>query len=156
MEISIRKCLKLIKIVKLCSSVEILIKEAVCKQPSLVMDNVYTTVRPFYCVLKFLGGFPMSFEGPARKGIFKQKLCDVLNPCIAACTFFLIFGMVFSRDDTIYSPSEILMRAWIFSLIFCLLMDFIAFCYQIAKRNSIVKFLKQIDVIDKKVKKYAK
>lgn len=116
------------------------------------MENIYTAIKPFYYLLKLSGGFPMSFIGPIRKGNLRQKRFDALFAYIPAIPFLVISVLVILNNKPITSQSEFLTLAWNFGLIFFLAMIFHAYCYQLYKRDSIVKYLAQIDSIDRKVK----
>lgn len=115
------------------------------------MENIYTCFVPFYYFLKLVGGFPSSFDGPASKGNFKAKLIDALIPCVIFLTSILICGLVIFRGETVSSTSGILVQAWTYSLIFCLTLIQAGFAFQLYNHESIIKFIRKIDSIDKKV-----
>lgn len=123
------------------------------KWKSFKMDNIYTTFRPFYFILKIFGGFPKCFVGPARKGVFKQRFVEFIIPSLWCSLTLIIFVLIVTRDTPVAVRSSFLVRGWNYILFFCLLINHVAFWYQIVKRNSIAKFLRLIDSIDKKVKK---
>lgn len=116
------------------------------------MENIFTTVRPFYFMLKICGGFPMSFQGSVCKGLLKQNFVDTLVSIALFSThlFAIIINSV--RGDVVKSSSEILEDAWALSLIVCLCTLTLSFIYQILKRKSTVKFLSLIHDFDRKVK----
>lgn len=41
------------------------------------MENFYTSIKPFCDVARLFGLFAKSFEGPARKGIFRRTTCGI-------------------------------------------------------------------------------
>lgn len=123
-----------------------------CQPSRDTMENVYTTVLPFYYSLKTFGGFPMSFQGSARKVILKRKIYDVFATGFWSLTLLLVFAINLTQSDSISSTSAILLKAWDFSLVVCLFTVLISFCYQIHKRESIAKFLALVNDFDRMVK----
>ena len=115
------------------------------------MDNIHTTFTPFYCVLKLLGIFPISYQGSFRKGVMEQKFLDVLFSIIFFLVCLFLFLINFSRSEKVCSSSDILGRAWDWSLQICLSLLLISLCYQLVKRKSIVNFLGLIEEFDLKV-----
>lgn len=115
------------------------------------MENFYTSVKSFLFFAKLLGIFPMSFEGPARKGLLKVKWQNVfISFCLVLVTVSL-FTMRFSFDLTFAKNSEILAKAWDIMTDVEILSYFLLFCYQIFKRKNILKFMKTIQSIDDEV-----
>lgn len=117
----------------------------------VAMDNIYTAFRPFYIAMKVLGIFPVSFEGPARKGILRQTFSDIFLSCISIIPFITLFVVSCSRQNSMDLASQILPRAWSLSNLFCLTMLVLSYSYQIAKRGSIIKFLELLEGFDKEV-----
>lgn len=118
------------------------------------MENIFSASKPILTLAKLLGLFPMSFEGPARKGLLKLKCVNVIISLFwfVAALFMILNRSPFSKVYT--GSSQVLPRAWevlmnleLFSYIF-------NFCYQNWKRKNIVKFLKIIHKSDEKVEIY--
>jgi len=115
------------------------------------MENIYTSVRPFYFVTKALGLFPMTFEGPPDKGIFYVKWHDVIVCLFALGMPFVFIMLIIFLEDGPASSSAMLSDAWKIHFVFSLILIFIQLIIQIASHKSIVKFLDAISIIDKKV-----
>lgn len=114
-------------------------------------DSIYTTAKPFYFLLKLLGIFPFSIETSSGEKVFRPKLLDYLSCCFSITSLLFALFMSIEFTDVMNSSSEIVARAWNLNLTFCLFTVLISLCYQIQKRNQIVKFLQLIDDFDKKV-----
>lgn len=117
------------------------------------MKNVYTSVEPFYVVSKFLGMFPMSFDGSLRKGKLKVTCVDVLTTIIAAIVpFTLVLLNLFYKsipDDSRTFLSEL----WIAENNFGVFLTLVRLPYQLYKFKSIERFLKKVHQFDEKVVK---
>jgi len=116
------------------------------------MDNVYTTFYPFYVVLKAFGLFPITFEGPSRKRIFKQRTSDTISSCLVLLSLIFVLLLNLTRKDTLNTSSTILKVSWDIVLLSCVTSHIVSFCYQFLKRESIVEFLKLINEFDTEVK----
>lgn len=117
------------------------------------MDNFYSSVQPFYLILKLLGIFPISYEASGNGQVFKQKFLDVLNCCVSFIIFMFVCAInIDHKNDVMRSSSDIITSAWSFSLLFCMLNVFVLLCYQIMKRNSIVRFFHLVDNFDGKAR----
>ena len=115
------------------------------------MDNVHTSIRPFYFVLKVFGLFPFSYEGNYKNEILKEKPLDVVMTCLAISFYiFLLFWNVVMVKE-LKSTSKIIGMAWSISLLLFLSLMLISAFYQIFKRKSIGKFLNLLDEFDQKV-----
>lgn len=117
------------------------------------MENIFTVVRPLYLVTKVLGLFPMSFNGLTEKGNFVVKHRDfvapILNVFLAICLVPLI--ILYPLEVESFSPmmSTTLHLIGISGTI----LNFIPFSYQIYKRKSINRMLRDFHDFDKKVRK---
>lgn len=114
------------------------------------MEDVYSSIRPFYILLKILGVFPItSTEKQSSWGNFANVL-------IASCSiiiFILVFFANILRRITFFSvySTEIIQLIWLISLYFYIASTFVETCYQIYKRNEIKNFLKLLNKFDTKV-----
>lgn len=115
------------------------------------MENIFTVAKPFLVFARFLGLFPLSFEGPARKGILRVKL---VNIAITICTMILIFvtvvSLFFNASNT-KSNSTILSQAWSCAICFEYFSHLCLVVYQFLKRKDVLKFLQQIEKVDDQV-----
>lgn len=116
------------------------------------MENIYTTVKPFYFLAKALGSFPMTFEGPTEKGFLRTKWYDVL---FTSCLFFLLTSLAFYKlngANAIDNDSLIMIKAWDSSLFVGLFVFLVHFWLQIFMRNKIKRFLRSLYNFDQEVK----
>lgn len=116
------------------------------------MENIFTTIQPFYFVLKTFCMFSMTFKGSARNGKMQKTLIDVLTSCVIIIVLLAVTILVCIRNDSLSSSSSILEKVWMFTLVGSLFTLFVALCYQVMKRESIVNFLMLINEFDWKVK----
>lgn len=115
------------------------------------MDNIYTTVQAFATLLKVLGVFPMSFEGPARKGVLKTKFRDVVITIFPVSVLIVLILFALLDHKLVTIESSILAKAWNFCLILGLFMLLVAFVYQIIHRHNIRDLLQLLDNFDQEV-----
>lgn len=116
------------------------------------MENIYTTVKPFYIVCKILGSFPMTFEGPTMKGCFKTKWHDVL---LTSCSFAFLASLAIYKlqgGNVIENKSAIMTKAWDLSLKVGLFAFLMHFCIQVGIRNKIKRFLRSLSNFDLEVR----
>lgn len=116
------------------------------------MNNIYTTVKPFYVLLKVLGLFPLTFEESRTKIYFKTLWRDVFVSIIFFLASIVLITLKLTYESFIESDSVVLIRAWEYGLLLGLTMLTVTFCYQISKRNKILKFLKALQGFDDEVK----
>jgi hypothetical protein len=119
------------------------------------MENIFTVTKPFYYLSKLMGLFPMTFDGPIEKGNFSIKWHDIFASGVALLVTFVIFVFNFTADERNFSSSSVLLsKTWDVQSMLGLIPVLIMFFVQMLKRNSIVKFLQAIFVIDLKVKSF--
>lgn len=119
------------------------------------MENIYTSVRPFYFLTKALGLFPMSHEGYAEKGILKVKWRDIIYSTAAAFLSIFLLSIVILFEDIDASSSVLLSKLLVIQTTFATAMIVIQNFWQISKHQSIANFLKTLFVFDKNVKTFA-
>lgn len=117
------------------------------------MENIFSTSKSFLRLAKFLGIFPMSFEGPPKEGVLKVKWHDL---ALSFLSFSALIALVvkilnFSQDEFTTSSSNILMNAWKAMKNTELQSFIVMFFYQIYRRKNIFKFLQIIHKIDQEV-----
>lgn len=115
------------------------------------MENIFTTIEPFCIVMKMFGIFPISFDGPAYKGVFKTTFCDALATIISLCLLLLIIIANMLYDESVLTSSLMLTKAFSFLIRTELFSMILMFAYQIYFRKSIVEFIKWINIFDQKV-----
>lgn len=115
------------------------------------MDNFYTSIKNFCFSSQLFGFFPMSFEGPVRKGIFKVKFINLVIT-VTSLSIILIFS---SRaiDVGIASSQENFFRArvWTYILILGLLWTYVHFAYQIGNLKNTLNFFHLLHQCDLKL-----
>lgn len=117
----------------------------------LNMENIYSAVKPFYILAKFLGLFPKSFKGSVAKGILKTKWHDVIISTISLSVLIFLIYRISSEKTILKIESKILMRAWDISLVMGLYFLLIQFVYQCFEKNEISEFLRHLHKFDNKV-----
>ena len=115
------------------------------------MDNFYTSMAPFCFISQIIGFFPLSFDGPARKGFFKTKIVNVFMVIVSQGTI-IIFACQ-AIDIGIKGSNDNLLRArvWSWILICGLLMTLLHFLLQMTNLKKIVKFYHGIHRLDLKL-----
>lgn len=119
------------------------------------MENIYTSIKPFYVYAKLLGIFPLSFVGKPTNGVLKVKPHDIL---ITSFSFALLIGLIFLElhfETFIKSDSSILTKASKASVAASLFLLVSSFFYQISRRNEIKHFLEILRIFDEEVRKLA-
>lgn len=115
------------------------------------MENIYTCYKPFYVLSKCLGMFPMSFEGPPRKGKLKVKWHDWLLPGFATLIPTAIIAVNIFCDDSPASTSPFLSKLWVIEILFGVFLMMTQFPYQLLKHRNIEEFLNRVHHFDQKV-----
>lgn len=115
------------------------------------MENIFTAVKPFYIFAKFLGLFPMTFEGPMSKGILRVKWYDVAASALAILVPIVIIAVNLIIGDESASSSSLLSNAWTIEAIAGDALVMIIFIYQQLKRQKIEEFLIKLHDFDEKV-----
>lgn len=117
------------------------------------MQNIYTTVKPFYIYARLLGLFPLSQEDSTEKGIFQVKWHSVA-PTFIAMTVVLsqLFLLVFSQEPS-EGPTKFHSTAWNIQTAVNVLIATIQLFYQTSKYRSILKFVFSLNSFDQKVSK---
>lgn len=116
------------------------------------MENVHTSLRHVYLILKAMGLFPYSYYGPFRTGVLKQSFSGVLASFLSFGVWITLFLINMFGKSRVPSPSRILGLAWTASLIISYFNILAAFTYQIFKKDSIIKYIQLLEEFDRKVK----
>lgn len=111
------------------------------------MENVFTSVKPFYVLAKVLGLFPLSAESSWENGKFKTNLLDVSHWSLVS----ILIALNVFFDDGPASTSPLVAMMFKIQAMFGTFLISILFFYQMAKRHSIVKFLRAVDEFDQRV-----
>lgn len=93
----------------------------------------------------------MSFEGPVCKGFFTVKWHDVVITVVSFSILLSLTLVKLGSVDAVNIDSVILLKAWEVSLVCCLYMTLIQFCFQIYKRNETKSFLQLLNYFDQDV-----
>ena len=117
------------------------------------MENIFTSIRPFYILTKTLGLFPITMESPETKSFSKLNLTGVISTCLTFLFLIILIILNIAGDDVKISSSEMLSKLWRLEVFLGLLLMCVQFFYQIGKHRSIVKFIFDIHEIDQMVKK---
>lgn len=116
------------------------------------MENVYTTVKPFYNLSKVLCLFPLTFDGPPRKGCFTKKWHDGLTPLVVPGIAILLIALNLVVGDGPSSSSSLLNLIWKIHAAFGCLLIILQFAWQMNNLRLITKFLNELNNYDQKVK----
>jgi hypothetical protein len=118
------------------------------------MENIFTVAKPFLIFAKLLGVFPMSFDGPARKGFLKTKLADLVHSIFSFVIIFSLFYYVSFASSLIKSltATEIAFQGWMTALYLQTSIFICLFLYQLSRCRNVVRFLNLVHCVDKKVK----
>lgn len=119
------------------------------------MENIYTTLKPFYILIKSMGLFPMSFEGPPRKGFFKTKKIDVSASCVAGMLPVCMIALNLMIQDPVVSTSPFVSKMFVVSAFVGVCTIFCQFWMQIRLRHSILNFLGLLNNFDQRVRNLA-
>jgi hypothetical protein len=111
------------------------------------MENIFTSSSSILLQAKVFGFFPMSFEVPARKGIFKVKWYNLVATFISAVLQIVLFSEFFVQTNGT-APTEIITIAWSATRNLEGFFYFIFFCCQIWNRRKVVKFLELLFEVD--------
>lgn len=112
------------------------------------MENIYTTVKPFYLLAKVMGTFPMTFEGQATRGVLKTKWHDVLLSIIAVLILIAFIVTKYNMETVIKVESSMLVRAWDLYFLFGFHLLIVQLCLQLCKRNQICEFMRLLHKFD--------
>jgi hypothetical protein len=121
---------------------------------SIEMENVFTAAKPFVVFAKLLGVFPMSFDGPARKGLLKSHWSDWI--CALLWMLLMLSALLLLRrlKSSFYllADSEISLEAWYIAGYLHISSLSIFIFIQVRNREKIVRFLNLLHDFDNKVK----
>lgn len=115
------------------------------------MENVFSSVKPFYRLAKTLGLFPFSFVGSELKGILELNWQGVLASLTWLSLSIFLIALRFLHEDGIIS-SAMLTKLLHAQAIFGILMLIVQFFYQLLKLSSMKQFLLFLNEIDNEVK----
>jgi hypothetical protein len=115
------------------------------------MDNIYTIFKPFLFLARFLGAFPMSFEGPASKGSLRFSKISAVFSLLSLTLLVLNIKSVFSYSEFDVQNSVVLPRAWKTLMRIQSVSFLINFGYQLKKMSRLVEFLEKLHEFDAKV-----
>lgn len=139
---------------KILSILKLLLVSLIVLLQLIVMENLYTSIRPFYKVLKFFGLFPMNFEGPIRNGNLKITKLSMINTII-------LFGVLASTMANIImnhikfeeeKQPFLGMIIWSWFLIFIYPVIIIQLIIQMTVIKDIRNYFKFMHEIDKKMR----
>lgn len=116
------------------------------------MENIYTSAKPFVTFANYSGLFPLSFEGSAAKGILNLRKINLVFVCASLFTLICFIAINVVNKSFVVNNSALLVEAWNICVIAELLSFLYLFVYQNCKRDSVVKFLKEIHEVDEDVK----
>jgi hypothetical protein len=116
-----------------------------------MMENIFTAYQPFIVFFKFLGLFPLSFDGPARKGNLKFKWKNIFSSCTTILFYTFVFGFILTnRKVTV--DSKILYYGWSLPSLLESFFQLVLVLNQLKDAKKIVLFLKKLQAVDEKVK----
>lgn len=116
------------------------------------MENIFTVAKPYLTFISLTGFFPMSFDGPASKGLLKTRKLEASISSVALAILIYILIICVINKSYVDNDSVILVAGWNIytnmqtaSFIFML-------AYQILRRNKIANLLGNIRSVDKEVR----
>lgn len=112
------------------------------------MENVYTTVKPFYYLAKTLGLFPKSFD---VKGKFETKWHGIMGSLLSLSTASVLLILNLLINDGPTSSSVMLSEMLRVQAVIGIILIIIQFFYQHSKVCEIVEFIDLLNKIDQKV-----
>lgn len=115
------------------------------------MENFYTSIKPFCVFSQIFGFFPLSFDGPPRKGIFKTKSINVLLVIVSQGTMITFAYRAIEVGINGSNENFFRARIWSWILICGFLMTLLHFLFQMTKLKKIVKFYHHIHLLDAKL-----
>jgi hypothetical protein len=115
------------------------------------LENFFTSVEPFLVFAKFLGFFPMSFDGPARNGKFKVKFFNIFATSCFTLISALILFLNITNGAFVTTDSRLLYYGWVLPSISEMFFQLGLFIKQVNQRADVVNFLKQLNSVDEKV-----
>lgn len=118
---------------------------------ALIMENIFSVSEPYYFLCKVLGLFPMSFEGPKTKGVFKTKWNDVVCSLLSLIVPVLLIALNFYLEYGPTSSSAMLSDLWKIQAVFGVFLILLQHSYQISKNKEIPRFLNAVNEFDQKV-----
>lgn len=115
------------------------------------MENIYTVAANVLFFGKLVGFFPLSFNGPPRKGILSTKWHDVTAFCvmIVFISFFMIMNLL--NKAYIESSSSMVTNGWNISINIEIISYLLLIGYQMKKRRKFTKLLQHLAAVDAKV-----
>lgn len=115
------------------------------------MENTFTVAKPFLIYSKVVGYFPMSFDGPTRKGFLRTKWTDVVSSLfmILLLAIFFVYNLL---SDVSVNKSSVLSYGWRLSITVEYFSFLYLIFYQIAKRKNVKKLLEKIQQTDEEVR----
>jgi hypothetical protein len=118
------------------------------------MENIFTVAKPFLTFGSFIGVFPMSFEGPARKGFLKCHWKDLImtSICLSLLVVSLYVSMCMGHVFESFIDSKISSQGWNVIMNLTNSVGLCVFFYQLWKRKNIVRFLNLILNFDMQVR----
>lgn len=119
------------------------------------MENIFSASKPFLSFSKILGLFPLSFDGPERKGFLKIKLSGLVFSCFSCLFLVYITWANLTFMKLLTNESVILVNAWNIAKTIETLVLFYLFGYQAFKCKNVLKFLRIVEGIDESVRQYA-
>lgn len=117
------------------------------------MENIYTSIEPFFRVAKIFGLFPMSFQNPIQKGKIVFTGPSVLATILTFLVLILLHLIVIYNQKELHgTDSSFLTSAvWSWFLIFVLPLIAIQLVIQIKNVKDIANFFDFMDQIDIKM-----
>jgi hypothetical protein len=116
------------------------------------MENIYTSIEAFRVYGNFMGFFPLSFNGPSRKGIWKVKKVNILQVFISLGILFISsvaniihYLRAWYKWDNIFHFS-----IWSWLIMVAYPMIFMQFLFQMSNLNEIKELFKILHEIDLK------
>lgn len=131
------------------------LKEIVTTMTQIAKDpkNIYEVLQPIYYILKFIGLFPFSFEGPVKNGKLRYAILDGIWSILVLFIhiFFLLFNLHGFESIAYALGSKLLDAGWKFCTIFGICGGFFNEIYQICFKERIRSFLRILEDFDRQV-----
>lgn len=116
------------------------------------MDNVYTSFELLLRITNFVGFFPISFNGPARRGILETSCADCIIAAVVVIVNSVLVFFILANNAFVSLDSKILHYGWAVILMSEYIFIFLLHFLYLFRAKNFVKFLHKLNWIDEMVK----
>ncbi len=120
--------------------------------------NIYDVSSPAYRLLKFIGLAPLSYQGLTTFGKLKTTRLDKMHT-IFLIAFHIFMNIILFEIGGYFEDvglNEVLSAGWRICLHFSVFSKVVCILHSYQKRQDLIKFLKSIEMCDKRVRCFVK